>query len=195
MARQGKARQGKNRRSQAKPKESRRRMRRRTVTRLRENGRRAAMTNEAGLTGGPGAGRNGRRRERKSTIVAEGTRRPSVASTCCASRLHFTPLSSLPILSLPPFFFIFLPFSFFKFVLSHPSPEEKKTLRRSIRPLSIPGLFSAASFLYTSHKFPCRILHLHHFYRSGNEIRLLYLSHRAVFYSLILHSNVTTFAI
>jgi len=112
MARQGKARQGKNRRSQAKPKESRRRMRRRTVTRLRENGRRAAMTNEAGLTGGPGAGRNGRRRERKSTIVAEGTRRPSVASTCCASRLHFTPLSSLPILSLPPFFLFFYLFPF-----------------------------------------------------------------------------------
>lgn len=45
---------------------------------------------------------------RKSSIVSEETGRPSVASTCCASRSHFTPLSSPN--SVP--FFIFLPFFF-----------------------------------------------------------------------------------
>lgn len=108
----------------------------------------------SGINRWTGAGRNGRRRERKSTIVAEGTGRPSVASTCCASRSHFTPLSSLPILCPFLFFnFIFLPF-FFPFlnsVSSHPSPKNE-TLRRSIRPhFQSPG-FSPRPLSSTSRK-------------------------------------------
>lgn len=70
--------------------------------------------------------------ERKSSIVAEGTGRPSVASTCWASRLHFTPLSSPN--SVPTFFYFFTHlifsypyfFLFFKFVLSHPENDTSR---------------------------------------------------------------------
>lgn len=115
MARRDKTRRGEANRSRAEPSRD---QGAETVTRLRENGRRATMTDEAGLTGcGPaleGTG-EGRRRERKSSIVAEGTGRPSVASTCCASRSHFTPLSSPN--SVPsPFFYFFI--FFFKSLLS-----------------------------------------------------------------------------
>lgn len=96
----------------------------------------------AGLTGRPALEGTGEKEGegRKSSIVAEGTGRPSVASTCCASRSHFTPLSSPN--SVPSFFFIFIPFlkKKRKFVLTHPENDDPTKIDST--PLLIPGFSS-----------------------------------------------------
>lgn len=116
---------------------------------------------------------------RKSSIVAEGTGRPSVASTCCASRSHFTPLSFPN--SVPSFFNFFYPF--FKFVLSH---TLKTTLRRLIRfHFLVFGFFSPISLISRNSRARARAQLLYtSLYCSGNEYAYYTVSPRCVLQSV-----------